>query len=206
MTSFPAEPIRLTRSKTSGAAGVLSRAFVGDPFVRRLFPDSERRERHFARTATCVLKYALDRGEVQAVSPALEGVAVWFPPSGFAPTWWDELRCGVFALPLTIGFGSTRMLLRYANHTAAMRKRHLRGPYWFLQLLAVDPVHRGDGHGGFLLRSMLDRLDRLEMPCCLDTENEKNVALYEHFGFRVLESSKIPGTDCDCWLMARDSR
>jgi hypothetical protein len=46
--------------------------------------------------------------------------------------------------------------------------------------------------------------DREQLPCCLDTENEVNVPMYEHFGFRVLEASPIPGTDRTVWLMFRE--
>jgi ribosomal protein S18 acetylase RimI-like enzyme len=84
-----------------------------------------------------------------------------------------------------------------------MRARHLRGPRWYLQFLAVDPTQQGKGYGGMLLRHILNRLDRERVACCLDTEKAKNVSFYEHYGFRVMESSKIPGSDCDCWLMAR---
>jgi predicted N-acetyltransferase YhbS len=69
--------------------------------------------------------------------------------------------------------------------------------------LGVDPVHQGAGHAGRLLRTMFARLDREGMSGCLDAEKESNVALYEHFGFRALESSEIHGSGRLCRLMAR---
>jgi GNAT superfamily N-acetyltransferase len=198
-------PIQLDREKLPAAVEVLDKAFLNDPFVSRLFPNRAARPRQFSNTTMIALRYGLAYGEVQAVSPNLEGIAVWFPPGRTEPTAWDMMRFGMIFIPFSIGLRSTRMILAYADHTIKMRKRLLRGPHWYLQFLGVDPRYRGAGYGSFLLKSMLARLDREGVPCCLDTENEKNVPLYEHFGFRVLESSEIPGTGSHCWFMAREA-
>jgi len=42
---------------------------------------------------------------------------------------------------------------------------------------------------------MLDWLDLQKLPCYLTTQNEKNVSLYEHYGFRVVEQLTLPHTD-----------
>jgi hypothetical protein len=42
------------------------------------------------------------------------------------------------------------------------------------------------------------------MPCYLDTLDEKNVSLYEHLGFKLIEESTIPGTPLTCWAMLRE--
>lgn len=183
---------------------MFSRAFAADPFVQLLYPDGATRHSNFVSTVKLMLRYGLARGEVQAVSSNLEGTAVWFPPAHVEPSVWDQLRFGFFMLPFRVGMRSFRTILAYSDHTAKMRRRHLRAPYWYLQMLAVDPAFHGRGHAVFLLRSMLDRLDRERTTCCLDTENEVNVSIYEHFGFRLLEKSNIPGCDCPCWLMARE--
>jgi GNAT superfamily N-acetyltransferase len=143
-------------------------------------------------------------GEVQATSPRVEGVAVWLPPGRGDPSIWAMLRVGAARLAWTNGLGTMRRVLSYIDHAVAMRRRHVPQRHWYLQLLGVDPQHHGAGHASRLLRSMLDRTDREQLPCCLDTENAVNVPMYEHFGFRVLESSPIPGTDRTVWLMLRD--
>lgn len=197
-------PIQLTQSNLDAVAELLGRAFVNDPVTVYMYPDASTRPRRFAQTSQCVLRYGLHCGELQATSANLEGVALWFPPGEIDASFWTQLRFGFLALPFSIGIQSFRRLLAYVDHAAKLRARHLRGPHWYLQFLAVDPAHQGVGHSGVLLRSMLARLDREGVPCCLDTENEKNVAMYEHFGFRVRESSKIPGSSCDCWLLSRE--
>lgn len=53
---------------------------------------------------------------------------------------------------------------------------------------------------------MLDRIDEAGLPCYLETLEEQNVRLYEHFGFVVAEESAIPGTNLTNWAMLREAR
>jgi ribosomal protein S18 acetylase RimI-like enzyme len=68
----------------------------------------------------------------------------------------------------------------------------------------VDPAYQGKGYASRLLKPMLARIDRENMPCYLDTEEEKNVSIYQHFGFKVLEEVKIPSTDIILRAMLRE--
>jgi GNAT superfamily N-acetyltransferase len=183
---------------------VLARALHDDPVVCYFYPQAESRPAAFARTTRCLLRYAVRYGEVYASSPRLEGIAMWLPPGRAEPSTWDMLRAGVLPLIWRNGWATFRRLMAYSHHAAAMRQRHVHVPCWYLQIFGVDPPYHGAGYGSRLLRSMLARLDRERVPCCLDTENEVNVPMYEHFGFRVLEASPIPRTDCSVWLLVRD--
>jgi hypothetical protein len=51
---------------------------------------------------------------------------------------------------------------------------------------------------------MLDRLDEKKMSCYLETLDEKNVSLYEHLGFTLIEESNIPETPLVSWAMLRE--
>jgi hypothetical protein len=50
---------------------------------------------------------------------------------------------------------------------------------------------------------MLARIDKEGLPSYLETQEEKNVPLYEHFGFKVLEEVNIPDLDVTNWAMLR---
>jgi hypothetical protein len=49
----------------------------------------------------------------------------------------------------------------------------------------------------------VERIDREQMPCALDTNTDKNVAIYRRFGFEVISESKLPGTAVTSFLMLR---
>jgi hypothetical protein len=53
---------------------------------------------------------------------------------------------------------------------------------------------------------MLARIDEAGLPCYLETLEEQNIRLYEHFGFTVAEESAIPETSLTNWAMLREPR
>lgn len=65
---------------------------------------------------------------------------------------------------------------------------------------------QGRGRAGKLIRPMLDRMDGEGRPCYIETMDEKNVGLYKHFGFKVLDKLAIPDTGLTTWVMLRDAR
>ncbi len=77
---------------------------------------------------------------------------------------------------------------------------------WFLKAIGVSPQFQGSGYAGKLLRPMLSKIDEEGLPCYLETLEEQNVRLYEHFGFAVTEESTIPETTLTNWAMLREAR
>jgi ribosomal protein S18 acetylase RimI-like enzyme len=193
----------LTASEIPKASQTLARAFWNDPLVWYFSPTACGRELLLYRFYRWLLRYGLLYGEVYAPSPGLEGVAMWLPPEANHGAILKMARPEAILLPFTVG---PRFLLRswrYGQHIGHLRHRHMPSPHWFLQLLGVDPDFQKQGHATSLLRSMLERLDRETIACCLDTGNRADVGFYQRFGFRVAEESHVPGTNVDCWLMVR---
>jgi GNAT superfamily N-acetyltransferase len=195
--------MRLSRPQIEQAAEVASRAFHGNSLTSRLFP------REFNRLSLSALyrfslNYGLLYGETCVTSPTLEGIAVWLPPGQTGMPVSRVLRAGGWSLPLAI---SPLLLLRFlpvVKVSAAAHKRHAPFPHWYLFLLCVAPEHQRKGYGSALLDSMLSRIDRQHMPCYLETTEERNLAFYEHHGFRVAEMGRVPGKDVTVWAMLRD--
>ena len=151
---------------------------------------------------TLRLRYGLADGEVCASSAEIEGVAVWLPNHG-RTSLWPVLRFGAGLLLATAGTGFVRRFWPFYRQIELFQQRHAAKRHCYLQLLGVDPAHRRQGHARQLLMAMFERLDREHMPCFLDTEEEQCVRLYERFGFRTLEASRVLGTEIGCWFMCR---
>ena len=66
--------------------------------------------------------------------------------------------------------------------------------HWYLVVLAVDPQHQGKGYASRLLNEMLSEIDEEGLPCYLETDGEKNVSMYQHFGFEVVDEFVVPVT------------
>ena len=94
---------------------------------------------------------------------------------------------------------------RLGEHVDSVHQRLAPFKHWFLQAIGVAPQIQGEGYAGKLLRPMLARMDEEGIPCYLETLEEQNVPLYEHFGFEVIEKSNVPETSLTNWAMLRET-
>ena len=69
--------------------------------------------------------------------------------------------------------------------------------------MAVLPAYQGKGFSSRLVRPILERIDREQLPCFVETNTERNVAIYRQFGFEVISEQKIPGKEVTTFAMLR---
>lgn len=195
--------IRLTSADLSPAAETLARAFHRDPLLTHLLPDEPARQRRGRRCLARIAGYGLRYGEAYAASSNMEGVAVWLPPQESKPALAKMLRAGVWRMPAEIGWGAALRFARVLDHLARVWRRCGPPPHWYLCLLGVDPQRQGQGHGKALVRAMLERFDRSQLACGLETTNEHNTAFYQSLGFSLVAVEPVPHTELRFWFMLR---
>jgi GNAT superfamily N-acetyltransferase len=193
--------------KDNGPAGVtLAQAFHMYPLIEWFTPDAEMRLRTQPKAFRGMVRGGIQSGEVYATSPKIEGIAIWYFPGD---QWVIPLRTfSLRRLFVSLFADKERMKLvrSFVDYANDVRKRLVPGRHFYLQVLGVAPVFQGRGYSSRLLKPMLARADREGLPCFLETQAEKNVKFYEHFGFRVGEEGKIPGGDVMSWAMVRESK
>ena len=189
--------VRLNRSHVNPASAVLTLAFQDYPLLQYGFPDKVERQRMVSYYCQMVLYYGVGYGEVYSTSPDFEGVAAWVTSDYFPLTFWRMIRSVpmsvIWAFARGAGKGSSRMK-HAGNYIDAMHKRHAPFNHWFFLITGVTPQSQGKGYASQLIRPMLDRMDEEGLPCYIETMDERNVGLYEHFGFKVREEFGIPDT------------
>jgi ribosomal protein S18 acetylase RimI-like enzyme len=178
------------RSETKLAADTLQRAFANNAIIR--FMASAARDPNAAahENFTQILARARVNGVVMRTSANYEGVAVWFL-TGFARSSlahdmgiaWYKLRS--FRLQQIAG------LVPFYLQVEKAHIRIIRQPHYYLEILGVDPRFQGQGFSSRLLRPVLEHADAQRKMCYLETQGSKNVALYEHFGFQVVETLSV---------------
>ena len=188
------EPVRLTELQIEPAAETLARAFQDYPVFTYVFPNACERRNELPLLLQSFVHYGVLNGEVYATSRNLEGVAVWMPP--------DHTRVSTPA-PEVSQDALDRMAY-WGRQTGSIRKCHVPSAHWFLMIIGVSPEFQGRGYASILLAPMLARIQRQHLPCYLDTELEKNVAMYQHFGFRVVDDTEVAGTGVRSWGMLRE--
>jgi len=84
-------------------------------------------------------------------------------------------------------------LPRAAKMMRTRAKHDPRWPHWHVGPIGVHPEHQGRGVGSALLSSFIERVDDLDVPSFLETDVDRNVVLYERFGFQVVAQERIIG-------------
>ena len=195
MTDDTGKPVRLNEAHVKTAAETLAQAFQDYPTFIYIFPDAAERKDKLPALFRSFLQYGLLHGEAYATSPVMEGVTVWLPP-GFP---------GGLSGHHEVGREALERFAYYGRCVYSVRKNHAPAQHWFLELIGVTPEFQGKGYAGVLLKPMLDMIDRERLPCYLDTEVEKNVAIYTRYGFKVVDDIIIPGTEIRSWGMLREN-
>ncbi len=88
-----------------------------------------------------------------------------------------------------------------------MSKREAHDPaeaHWHIGPIGVRSDRQGYGTGTALLAEFLSTVDQQNLPASLETDVDRNVTLYQRFGFNVTSREQIIGIDTR--FMWRDAR
>ena len=196
--------ISISRAKGKQAAETLARAFYDYPLLKYYYPDTTRREKIAYFFVASGVYAGIFTGEVYTTSINMEGVAVWIQSDYYSMTFVRMVRSVPFSVILGLLRNGFQRMKDVGDYLDTAHERLAPSKHMYLQMIGVDPQHQGKGYAGKLIKPMLARLDEEKMPCYLETLDEKNVALYEHLGFKLIEESRIPGTPLISWAMLRE--
>jgi ribosomal protein S18 acetylase RimI-like enzyme len=196
--------IPLKPSQKKQAARVLARAFHDYPQITFYYPDPLRRMHFLGWYLGCLVNYGLLYGEVNT-TPDIAGVICWLPPGQTHYTLWRYIRSGFILTPWKMGQENYQRSEACEKYAMQMHRELVPGPHYYLWAVVVDPDHQRKGVGSCLIQPGLDRADARGLPVYLETHNEKNVAYYQRFGFRLARSAVVPGYGLPFWCMIREA-
>ena len=193
------------RTDTTRIAAIFLSAFRNDPFMLSLFSSARDIQKSIGADFRYVIEKARVNGVVFRTSDAYEGAAIWcltgFPKSTFGL----DVRIAWFMLNQF----KIHDLRKFISFYLKVEKAHIRiikQPHYYLELLGVDEKFQGMGFASKLLKPVLAHADQSRRVCYLETQNEKNVVLYQHFGFKVADMIQ-PGFGSDAYyLMLRNAK
>jgi ribosomal protein S18 acetylase RimI-like enzyme len=198
---------RLKRNQVKRAAKILARAFKNDPLHVAYFPNPSIRLEKNYHLMKFSLRYCMRFGEVYTTSPNLEGLALWQfkgskeeeqeKPRSFYVNWLS------FRLEKALGEVVEKVYSIY-DYILSIQYELVPSPHWYFFIIGIDPNFQGKGYASRLINPMLARIDKEQLGCYLDTNDENNVAIYQHFGFKILKKYQIPETHIINWSMFRE--
>lgn len=187
---------RLGRNDEGKLAALLAECFSKDPLYCQLIPEEKLRNKVLPEIFGCELDEMFQNCEIYADSPEVNGIIVVSDETGphnpfkyYMSEVAYDLKTAACLVKDDPSLKTLRNFIRgkaYLNSNWADKlpqKRRMHIVYF-----AVCPTVRGKGVAGKLMRAVLAYADRNRMTTSLETHNQRNVSLYEHFGFRVFET------------------
>lgn len=184
----------------SAEATLLAQAFASDPLCTFMVPEAGAREIVLPWFFEACVRHAQRSGGVVSRSG---GAALWLRGQ-MGPGVAEGFRCGLGALPLRIGFGTTLRLARHEGRGHDLL--HARGvtSYGYLWFAGVAPEARGKGISRELVEDVTRAVRAAGLPTCfLTTENPANVTVWTRNGFQVVGHHPRTPAGLPVWLMER---
>jgi GNAT superfamily N-acetyltransferase len=187
------------RSDTEALAHMMTRAFHDDPVMAHFFPTEEERARRVPHIFRTFFKLALPFGAC-FVTDGMEAAAIWRAPG----KWRFTVADYVTSMPsLFSAFGTG--VLRAMAAIEHVERHHPKEPHWYLQAIGTEPDRQGKGFGSLVMREQLRRIDAERLPAYLESSKEKNIPIYQSFGFELTGEVRIPSGP-PVWSMWRKAR
>ena len=190
----------MAEADVPGVALALAQAFEADPHFSWIIRDDRKRLARLVRGFTLFTRRIWLPQNEGYTHDRLLGAALWMPPG----TWHVGPLTQLRMAPATIATlrGDSGRLLRALTF---IERKHPRSPqHWYLPIIGVAPEWQGRGFGAALLRPVLERCDRDQMPAYLEASTPRNRALYERHGFEVIEECRYASDGPLMWRMWRE--
>ncbi|WP_331709831.1 GNAT family N-acetyltransferase [Paenibacillus riograndensis] len=176
----------------------MSSAFARDPLFLHLFGDSELDNKARSRV-TAFVSFMFDKSfllheEVWGYfihERLLGAYVVEKPHAGIRQTMKGVLLLGrLIPLLFQVSGQTLHLLNSYIRVTRAAAPPLL---HHYLIMIGVKPEAQGKGVGTALLKHLLETVntDKQSQGLALDTENKRNIALYQNFGFTLSKDTQV---------------
>lgn len=203
--SYQIVPVEATQLQA--ASKVLGDSFQNDPVFCNFASQDERRKFGTIQwIGRLMLQYAHHHHTVYTTSERMKGVAIWIPPGQFPLNDLRLFLSGAYALPFKLRSSKILKFISLSNKIEELHKVNVPQPHWYLLMLGVDPAYQNQGVGSSLMQPILEKADRENMPCYLETSTEKGVRFYQRHNFEIVETIDFPQDGFQVWTMIRQPR
>ena len=178
--------------------------FADDTAVKYLLGDVSEK----TRSRYCQTTYRSMFGDAIMISTdaAIDNLIVLCPPGYRGIPTMRFLRSGGLATVFGLGLGAMKRTIAFEKNAVAVRNRYSDDKTWYLMTFAVRAGKTHQGLGSAILRPILEWMDKNHYSVYLETDKAVNVEMYEHFGFQVVDTCMVPGSQIKQYGMLRTAR
>lgn len=112
-----------------------------------------------------------------------------------------RVKIAMAVLTFQLPFHALRSLTKYRELTSSTAPEE---PHYYVTMIGVDPASQGKGLGKSVLKKIHEIAASSSHPVALDTENEQNVAYYEHLGYELTAVRDLDGLPVYCMVRAAE--
>lgn len=199
--------IMADKKRISKLSQVFAESMYQDPMYQYIFSDWELNQRYFKTFWHGILDYTFKFGYV-ITTDDYSGALCLLPPKHTDFSFIDLFRTG-FKIPLKI----LRFPIKQAKITfdilmklGVFQSSLIQEPHWYLMSIGVIPEEQGKGKGTNLLYEAIRIAGQDNKPIYLETETDKNVRLYQKFGFNIVKDTTLSKYNLRYYLMIRSSQ
>ena len=138
-----------------------------------------------------------------ADSKEANSVLAYIPPMSKDPSLLDYMKAGGMKMFFKFGIRRIIRLTRFNIEIEQVAKRYRDANDGYLMAFATRLDKQGQSYGKPLITALLNHLDASGESCYLETLEAKNVALYQHFSFRLEGQTDSQMVDLTLFAMRR---
>ncbi|MBQ7506254.1 MAG: GNAT family N-acetyltransferase [Lachnospiraceae bacterium] len=108
------------------------------------------------------------------------------PPEAEKPGMGDYLKTSTFLDYLLVLVPALHRMEKFEDYALNERKPFMNNKTWYLYIFTTRKKAAGRGYGSRVMKTLLGFAEEKGYRICLETNDEVNIGLYEHFGFRLM--------------------
>jgi ribosomal protein S18 acetylase RimI-like enzyme len=94
-------------------------------------------------------------------------------------------------------------MIRYQLWASKIRSIIIKEPYWYIFIIAVSPEYQGKGYASILVKPKIESVNNKNETIYLETQNAKNIPIYQKYGFQIIHSEKMKGINITQYCMKK---
>ncbi len=191
------------------AANVIGECFVNYPANRAIYDGIGRPKELIALHSEIQLKFAIKQNGLYLLEDNPQALMVGFERKNKSRL--RELFMFLKIIRATLRFLSRKEVKILKKNLKAHKdlfsltwpKEFVKGNYFRIEVIAIAEELRGTGAFRRLLSPVIQSCENKGLPIVLETHDERNVKIYEHFGFEVAKVLEQDGVEIKGYCMIR---